>query len=189
MPGLQLLAQESLAKGFPLRSQAMARHDVDQSFAVQDTELDELDQAGMILGPSDLQHDGGKMLSAQHTSWRRPELHFNRLRKGFIGQRIVHRKKLDWPASNRNSLSLRCTPKPDKLGVDRRQRQQARRGDRQDHEDVEIVGLDWLHIAGCRNGAANRVLPMMPACSNWLMMASVSSMNATTLANTFAKLG
>jgi hypothetical protein len=32
-------------------------------------------------------------------------------------------------------------------------------------------------------------LPMMPACSNWLMMASVSSMNATTLANTFAKLG
>lgn len=87
---LQILAQESLTKDFPLRSQAMARLDVGKSLTVQDPELDELDQAGVILGPSSLQHDRSEMVSAQHTSWRRTELHLDRLRKRFIGQLIVH---------------------------------------------------------------------------------------------------
>ncbi len=85
MPGLQLLAQEPLAEAFPLRSQAMACHDVCQLVTVQDTELNELDQTSMILGPSSLQHDRSKMLSAQHTSWRRAKLYLDRLRKRFIG--------------------------------------------------------------------------------------------------------
>jgi len=77
-----------------------------ETLGVDRAGLDELEQARLVLGPSGLERDGGKVLGRENPRRRSFHLYRNGLSQGFFDQRTRRREELHRPSGDDDIFSF-----------------------------------------------------------------------------------
>ena len=73
---------------------------------IQRAGFDELEEPGLVLGPSGLERDGREVFGGEDAGWRAIDIGFHGLREGLLPQRSGGREELDRPATDDDVFPL-----------------------------------------------------------------------------------